>query len=107
MSQLSLTDSDREEMLAAIGVASIDELFRDIPKGVRYGRELAIAPALTESELQRHLEELAAKNVVDEVCFLGAGIYDHHVPAVVESTPGREHSRQKLELALTSSVRDT
>ena len=44
-----------------------------------------IAPALTESELQRHLEELAAKNVVDEVCFLGAGIYDHYVPAVVDA----------------------
>ena len=73
MSFLSLTDSDREEMLAAIGVASIDELFRDIPQGVRYGRELDIAPALTESELQRHMEELAGKNIVDEVCFLGPG----------------------------------
>jgi glycine dehydrogenase subunit 1 len=85
MSYLSLTDADREEMLAAIGVASVEELFRDIPEGVRYGRELAIAPALTEVELQQHLEELAAKNVVDEVCFLGAGIYDHHVPAVVDA----------------------
>jgi glycine dehydrogenase subunit 1 len=85
VSYLSLTDSDREEMLAAIGVSSIDELFRDIPKGVRYGRELDIAPALTESELQRHMEELAGKNVVDEVCFLGAGIYDHYVPAVVDA----------------------
>ncbi|NUR77475.1 MAG: glycine dehydrogenase, partial [Thermoleophilia bacterium] len=68
MSYLSLTDADREEMLTAIGVSSIEELFRDIPEGVRYGRELAIAPALTEAELQRHLEELAGKNVVDEVC---------------------------------------
>jgi glycine dehydrogenase subunit 1 len=85
VSYLSLTDADREEMLAAIGVSSIDELFRDIPQGVRYGRELDIAPALTESELQRHMEELAGKNVVDEVCFLGAGIYDHYVPAVVDA----------------------
>jgi glycine dehydrogenase subunit 1 len=85
MSYLSLTDADRDEMLAAIGVASVEELFRDIPEGVRYGRELAIAPALTEVELQRHLEALAAKNIVDEVCFLGAGIYDHHVPAVVDA----------------------
>jgi glycine dehydrogenase subunit 1 len=72
-------------MLAAIGVTSIDELFRDIPKGVRFGRKLDIAPALTESELQRHMEELAGKNIVDEVCFLGAGIYDHYVPAVVDA----------------------
>ena len=85
MSYLSLTDADREAMLAAIGVSSVDELFRDIPARVRFGRELAVPPALTEVELQRHLEELAAKNVVDEVCFLGAGIYDHHVPAVVDA----------------------
>ena len=48
-------------------------------------RELAVTPALPEAELQRHFEELAAKNVVDEVCFLGAGIYDHYVPAVVDA----------------------
>ncbi len=85
MSFLSLTDADREAMLAEIGVDSVEELFRDIPQTVRYARELAIPPALTESELQRHLEELAAKNVVDEVCFLGAGVYDHYVPAVVDA----------------------
>ncbi|HEV2590351.1 MAG TPA: hypothetical protein VGU02_00530, partial [Gaiellaceae bacterium] len=82
---LSLTDADREEMLAAIGVGSIEELFRDIPAGVRFDRELDVLPALSESELQRHMEELAAKNVVDEVSFLGAGIYDHYVPAVVDA----------------------
>jgi glycine dehydrogenase subunit 1 len=85
VSYLSLTDADREAMLAAIGVETIDDLFRDVPAGVRYGRELDVPRALSEAELQRHLEELAAKNVVDEVCFLGAGIYDHHVPAVVDA----------------------
>ncbi|HUZ82484.1 MAG TPA: aminomethyl-transferring glycine dehydrogenase subunit GcvPA [Gaiellaceae bacterium] len=85
MSYLSLTDADREAMLATIGVASVDELFRDIPSAMRYGRALDVAPALSEAELQHHLEELAGKNVVDEICFLGAGIYDHHVPAVVDA----------------------
>jgi glycine dehydrogenase subunit 1 len=85
MSFLSLTDDDRDAMLAAIGVASIDELFREIPAGVRFGRALDVPPALSEAELTRHLEELAAKNVVDEVSFLGAGIYDHYVPAVVDA----------------------
>jgi glycine cleavage system pyridoxal-binding protein P len=85
MSYLSLTDADREEMLRAIGVDSVEELFRDVPAGVRFDRELDVPPALTEVELQRHLEELAARNVVDEVCFLGAGVYDHHVPAVVDA----------------------
>jgi glycine dehydrogenase subunit 1 len=85
VSYLSVTDADREAMLAAIGVASIDELFRDIPGRVRFDRELDVAPALTEAELQRHMEDLAGRNVVDEVCFLGAGIYDHYVPAVVDA----------------------
>ena len=85
VSFLSLTDADREEMLAAIGVSSVEELFRDIPAGVRFGRELDVPPALAEAELTRHLEELAAKNVLDEVSFLGAGIYDHYVPAVVDA----------------------
>src|SRR5436305_4539696 len=85
MSYLSVTDADREAMLAAIGVSTVDELFRDIPENVRYQRELDVPRALAEAELQRHLEELAGKNVVDEICFLGAGIYDHYVPAVVDA----------------------
>ncbi len=85
MSYLSLTDADREAMLAAIGVASIEGLFRDIPPGVRFGRALDVPPALAEAELTRHLGELAAKNVIPDVSFLGAGIYDHYVPAVVDA----------------------
>jgi glycine dehydrogenase subunit 1 len=85
MSFLSLTDADREEMLRAIGVSSIGELFRDVPAGVRFDRTLDVPPALAEAELQRHLEQLAAKNVLDDVSFLGAGVYDHYVPAVVDA----------------------
>jgi glycine dehydrogenase subunit 1 len=87
LSQLSLTDADREEMLAAIGVASVEELFRDIPEAVRFPGRLDLEPALSEPELVRHLEELAAKNVdtTKELSFLGAGIYDHYVPAVVDA----------------------
>ena len=87
LSYLSLTERDREEMLAAIGVSSVEELFRDIPEGVRFGRELDIGPALSEQELSRHLEELAARNVDSgkELSFLGPGIYDHYVPAVVDT----------------------
>ena len=87
MSYLSLTERDREEMLAAIGVSSVEELFRDIPAGVRLDRELELEPALGEQELSRHLEELAARNVdtTQELSFLGAGIYDHYVPAIVDA----------------------
>jgi glycine dehydrogenase subunit 1 len=87
VSFLSLTDADREQMLAAIGVDSVDELFRDIPTGMRFGRELDLELPLTEAELQRHLEELAARNVdtTRELSFLGAGIYDHYVPAIADA----------------------
>ena len=91
MSFLSLTDQDRDEMLRAIGVSSIDELFADIPEGVHFGRALDLEPALSEPELVAHVAELAARNVPagEEVCFLGAGIYDHYVPAVVDAILSR------------------
>jgi glycine dehydrogenase subunit 1 len=87
LSHLSLTERDRDEMLAAVGVESVDELFRDVPARVRLDRELQLDPALSEPELSRHLEELAARNVdtTKELSFLGAGIYDHYVPAVVDA----------------------
>src|SRR5687767_7741827 len=74
-------------MLAAIGVDSVEELFRDIPAGVRFDGALRLEPALSEPELVRHLEELAARNAdtTKELSFLGAGIYDHYVPAVVDA----------------------
>ena len=60
MGYLSLTDADRAEMLAAIGVSSIDELFEQIPPGVRFDRELDVPPALSELELVAHISDLAA-----------------------------------------------
>jgi glycine dehydrogenase subunit 1 len=88
---LSLTDADREAMLETIGVGSIEQLFADVPKGVRLGRELALERALSEHELVEHLTELAERNVHTgaEVSFLGAGIYDHYVPAVVDTVLSR------------------
>jgi glycine dehydrogenase subunit 1 len=91
VSYLSLTDADREAMLDAIGVSSIDDLFADIPDAVRFGRELALEPALSEQELVAHLTDLAERNVHTgaELSFLGAGIYDHYVPAVVDAVLSR------------------
>jgi glycine dehydrogenase subunit 1 len=84
---LPLTDRDREEMLRTIGVSSVEELFRDLPQAMRLGRELDLEPPLSEQELSAHLGELAARNVdtTRELSFLGAGIYDHYVPAVVDT----------------------
>ena len=91
MSYLSLTDADRDAMLAAVGVGSVDELFRDVPERVRLGRRLDLEPALSEQELVAHLTELAERNVDSgkELSFLGAGIYDHYVPALVDAVLSR------------------
>jgi glycine dehydrogenase subunit 1 len=91
VSYLSLTEADREAMLDEIGVASIDDLFADIPEAVRFAGELALEPALSEPELVAHLSALAERNVHTgaELSFLGAGIYDHYVPAVVDSVLAR------------------
>jgi glycine dehydrogenase subunit 1 len=90
-SYVSATEQDRREMLAAIGVGSIEELFADIPEALRLGRELALDAGLSEQDVYDELRALAARNVSteDEVTFLGAGMYDHYVPALIDSIIGR------------------
>jgi glycine dehydrogenase subunit 1 len=81
------TAQDLRAMLEAIGVGSVQELFdRQIPAAVRLGRALDLPPGLPEHEVYAHLRELAARNTSaeDEITFLGAGMYDHYVPAVVD-----------------------
>jgi glycine dehydrogenase subunit 1 len=91
VSYLSLTDADRNAMLEAIGVSSIEDLFGEIPEGVRFRGELDLEPALSEAELVAHLEELASRNAHagTELSFLGAGMYDHYVPAIVDAVLAR------------------
>jgi glycine dehydrogenase subunit 1 len=83
----SATDADRAAMLEAVGVGSIDELFEDIPEKLRLGRPLDLPAGLSEQEVYVHLRELAARNVSaeDEISFVGAGMYDHYVPSLVDS----------------------
>src|SRR3954453_22695937 len=83
----SATDQDRKEMLDAIGVGSVDDLFEQIPEGVRLNRPLELPDGMSEDEVNRHLTPLAAPNRPprDEVTFLGAGMYDHYVPALIDS----------------------
>jgi glycine dehydrogenase subunit 1 len=78
------TAQDRAEMLAAVGVASVEELFSAIPEDVRQP-DLHLPPALTEMEAAARLTELAGKNlqIAPGASFLGAGSYSHYVPAVV------------------------
>jgi glycine dehydrogenase subunit 1 len=87
VSYLALTEADRKAMLEAIGVATLEDLFADLPRGVRLERELELPSALTEQELAAYFESLAAQNahVGAELSFLGAGMYDHYVPAIVDA----------------------
>jgi glycine dehydrogenase subunit 1 len=82
----AVTEQDLQAMLDAIGVASVDELFAGIPEGVRLGRALDLPAGLPQQAVEAHLRELAARNTSaeDELTFLGAGMYDHYVPAVVD-----------------------
>jgi glycine dehydrogenase subunit 1 len=86
-SYVSATDPDRREMLATIGVRSIEELFADIPAQLRLDRALALDAGLSEQEVFQELQALAARNVStdDEISFLGAGMYDHYIPSLIDS----------------------
>ncbi|MGO9248279.1 MAG: glycine dehydrogenase, partial [Solirubrobacteraceae bacterium] len=86
------TEQDLQQMLQAIGVGSVRELFdRQIPAGVRLGRALALPAGMGEQDVYAHLRELAARNVSaeQEISFLGAGMYDHYVPALIDMLMSR------------------
>jgi glycine dehydrogenase subunit 1 len=87
----SVTDQDLEAMLGAIGADSLDDLFSDIPESVRLQREIDLPDGQSEQEVYEHLATLAARNshCDGEVSFLGAGMYDHYVPAVIDNLLSR------------------
>jgi glycine dehydrogenase subunit 1 len=83
----AITPEDLDAMLAAIGVSSVQEIFdRQIPAPVRLGRALELPDGLPEQDVYEHLRALAARNTSaeDELSFLGAGMYDHYVPALID-----------------------
>jgi glycine cleavage system P protein (glycine dehydrogenase) subunit 1 len=87
----SVTPEDRAGMLAAIGVESTAELFEQIPTEVRFEGPLALPEGMSEAEVYERLADLAARNAdcEEQVCFLGAGMYDHYVPAIVDAITQR------------------
>jgi glycine dehydrogenase subunit 1 len=87
----SITDEDLEVMLGAIGAGSVEELFADVPESVRLKREIDLPPGRSEQEVNDHLAALAARNrhADAEVSFLGAGMYDHYVPALIDNLVSR------------------
>ncbi len=91
MPYIQNTDADRVRMLETIGAASVEELFSEIPKAIRWNGELDIPEALSEMELQREIRGLALKNRTSSCrpTFLGAGVYRHFIPALVNHLAGR------------------
>jgi glycine dehydrogenase subunit 1 len=82
---ISITDAERAEMLKAIGVERVEDLFAVVPEGVRFP-QVELPPALSEIELRRELGAMAGKNAnaSTQSIFLGAGAYNHFVPSAVD-----------------------
>src|SRR3954463_16156627 len=87
----SATDQDRREMLARIGVGSIEDLFEAIPQSLRLKQPLDLAEGMSEQDVYEHLAAFARRNrhADEEVTFLGAGMYDHYQPALIDTLIGR------------------
>ena len=85
------TPEDVRAMLDVIGVASVDDLFATLPAAVRLQGELDLPPGLSEEEVRRFLQDLAAENITqaDMVSFLGGGVYDSIIPAACEAMASR------------------
>ncbi|WP_379966364.1 aminomethyl-transferring glycine dehydrogenase subunit GcvPA [Ectobacillus sp. sgz5001026] len=88
---LPMTEEDRNEMLSAIGVQTVEELFEDIPERVQFKGDLKLKKAISEPELLKELTKLAAMNAntKEYASFLGAGVYDHFVPVIVDHVLSR------------------
>jgi glycine dehydrogenase subunit 1 len=91
MDYVQITEPQRQAMLEAVGVDAIDALFSAIHPDHRLDRPLDLPPALSELELQRELASLTAANRTADsaACFMGAGAYDHFIPATVNDIAGR------------------
>lgn len=88
---IPLTEKDKQEMLQTIGAKSIGELFGDVPSDILLNRDLNIAENEAETTLLRRLNRIASKNITKEThtSFLGAGVYDHYAPSVVDAMISR------------------
>jgi glycine dehydrogenase subunit 1 len=91
MSYVPNTDADRSRMLESIGIKNVSELLGQVPESAMLQDKLALPDPLNEMELLRHMTDLACENTDLDACasFLGAGIYDHYIPATVPAIIGR------------------
>src|SRR6188768_3834275 len=89
MRYLPSSEADRKGMLEAIGIESIEQLLAGIPENLRLRRPLDIPRALTEPELLQYFRAAAGRNSTDCSSFLGAGVYRHHIPVILDTLISR------------------
>ncbi|MDQ0256277.1 glycine dehydrogenase subunit 1 [Evansella vedderi] len=82
---LPMTEQDQKAMMDTIGINDLEELFDDIPKEIRFKGELNIEEALDEIQLVKEMRRLSDKNlnIKEYTSFLGAGVYEHYIPSIV------------------------
>lgn len=83
---LPMTEEDKEAMLKTINIDSTEELFANIPESVRLKEKMDLKKPANEAELKKELTQMSSKNAntMENTSFLGAGVYDHHTPSVVD-----------------------
>ncbi|TXL67958.1 aminomethyl-transferring glycine dehydrogenase subunit GcvPA [Cerasibacillus terrae] len=88
---LPMTEDDKQKMLDTIGINTTDELFSDIPSSIRLSEPLNLKKPANEPALKKELTKMAGKNanLIDYTSFLGAGVYDHFIPSVVDHVISR------------------
>ncbi|MFW6267348.1 MAG: aminomethyl-transferring glycine dehydrogenase subunit GcvPA [Halanaerobium sp.] len=91
MDYISNTAAEKNKMLKEIGIEAVEDLFQMIPEAVAADDKLKIEPGISELELMRRAESQAAKNksLDQQISFLGAGVYDHYVPGVIDALVSR------------------
>lgn len=89
MRYLPKSDSERREMLDACGVGSAEDLFSHLPEAVRLKRPLDLAPGISEYEIVQYFRDRAAENANGYASFLGAGVYSHFQPVLVDTVVSR------------------
>lgn len=90
MSYVPSTPQQRQAMLAAVGVKTYRELYRDVPEGMLLDRELDLPEGMSELDTARRISEMADRNTVYRTILRGAGAYDHYIPSIVRSVTSKE-----------------
>src|SRR5262249_5434227 len=89
MRYLSRSDSDRQQMLATIGVKNIDALFASLPEEYRLNRDLKVPRQMAESEIVEYFKQRASGVARGYAMMLGAGAYSHYRPVIIDSIVSR------------------